>query len=116
MKRLGKLDVMTQSLSHGGDWKDHEIKGSLGYIVRLPFKTERTNKISVKVTQPLVNSGLHPYPFMRHFLKDLLTCVSVYECVQKSAGHGSAHTHGSQDAVTGVLIYHHAFSSEAGSL
>lgn len=87
-KRLGNLDVMTQSLSHGGDWKDHEIKGSPRYVVRHPFKTERTNKINVNVTQSLVNSGLHPYPFMHHFLKDLFTCVSVYECVHKSAGHG----------------------------
>lgn len=82
------MDVMTQSLSHGGDWKDHEIKGSPRYVVRHPFKTERTNKINVNVTQSLVNSGLHPYSFMHHFLKDLFTCVSVYECVHKSAGHG----------------------------
>lgn len=88
--------------------------GETGRIMR--SRAERTNKIKVKVTQSLVNSGLHPYPFMRHFLKDLFTCVSVYKCVHKSAGHGSAQTHGSQNAVTGVLIYHYAFSSEAGSL
>lgn len=44
MKRLGKLDVVTQSLSHRRDWEDHEIKGSLGYVVRHSFKTERINK------------------------------------------------------------------------
>lgn len=53
MKRLGKLDVVTQSLSHMGDWEDHEIKGSLGYVVRHSFKTERINKrfIMVKYKQ-----------------------------------------------------------------
>lgn len=82
MKRLGKLDVVTQSLSHRGDWEDHEIKDSLGYVVRHSFKTERINKINARVTQSLVNSGLHPYPFMCHLFKIyLLVCLSMSVCI-----------------------------------
>lgn len=76
MKRLGKLDVVTQSLSHMGDWEDHEIKGSLGYVVRHSFKTERINKrqghtVTCKFRPPYL------YIYVSFFKIYLLVCLSV---------------------------------------